>query len=578
MKCLFRCCLSMVVVLAFVTSVYATTVTLTSPGGSESVDGGLRVILDPYGGFGSSAQPANNAWFNPPGSTGPAGTTYESAVFLRGAGSSGFLADGLIGSSGGLPSISFQSTAAHSAVSSFNRGNLGFQLTQTVRGQFNDAGTKVGSVLVQDYKITNTGTTAADFALTRYIDGDLYFSGGFSNDWGGTSITVPTMNQQLFEFDSGDNPSDPTTLLGIRAIGGVVPTNAFEIDSFSGLLGRIISGTPLDNRVAGDGPDSNLVTDGAYDITMALQRDFSIAAGEEARYVTTTEFGQGETGEEPMGPVGAQHVDRFMRGSVSWIPIRQRDSEYDIEFTDSQELVIDLDVRLTGDPAVGPGGEDLRSIWEQGIEDAWSNQYEIVDGIHRYPIVLDIIWVDSNADVDVEVHTGQGGFNSLNFYTDRTDSSAGLVAAHEAGHWLGLYDEYNPQNSGDPAWWPLYNSPGATDPFLDFNALWNTTLGWPRSPRDNWADLSQDADETGLMGQFGPVRERYFLSMLEWMRGETDRELVLGQAPTWLDRDALAETDGDLLGPAVPEPMTMLAVGMAVAGLGGYIRKRRMAQ
>jgi len=28
---------------------------------------------------------------------------------------------------------------------------------------------------------------------------------------------------------------------------------------------------------------------------------------------------------------------------------------------------------------------------------------------------------------------------------------------------------------------------------------------------------------------------------------------------------------------AVPEPMTMIAVGMAVAGLGGYIRKRRMA-
>ena len=39
----------------------------------------------------------------------------------------------------------------------------------------------------------------------------------------------------------------------------------------------------------------------------------------------------------------------------------------------------------------------------------------------------------------------------------------------------------------------------------------------------------------------------------------------------------MALASGDADAGAIPEPMTMLALGMAVAGLGGYVRKRRMA-
>jgi hypothetical protein len=176
-------------------------VSLISPGGDESVDGGLRLVLDPYGAFGSAAGPAENAWFNPAGSIGSAGTTFQSAVFLRGAGSTGFLAEGDIGGSGNLPSDTFDSTSASTAVSSFTIGDpaiLDISLTQRIEDRFNSSGTKVGSVLIQDYQITNTSTSAVDFSTVRYLDGDLYFSGGFTNDWGGASTTDRSMNQQLF--------------------------------------------------------------------------------------------------------------------------------------------------------------------------------------------------------------------------------------------------------------------------------------------------------------------------------------------------------------------------------------------
>ena len=40
----------------------------------------------------------------------------------------------------------------------------------------------------------------------------------------------------------------------------------------------------------------------------------------------------------------------------------------------------------------------------------------------------------------------------------------------------------------------------------------------------------------------------------------------------YIDQAAPPPVGGD-----VPEPMTMLAMGLGIAGLGGYIRKRRMA-
>jgi len=546
----------------------ANTITLSSPGGNESVDGGLRVIVDTYGAFGSAADPAGDAWFNPPGGIGAAGTTFESGVFLRGSGADGFLAQGDIFGSGNLPSIGFQSTTASSAVSAFSRGNLSFGLTQTVQDRFDSSGTKVGSVLVQEYAVTNTGTASASISLVRYVDGDLYFSGGFSNDWGGASTTDQAMNQQLFEFDSGDDPADPTTLFAIRSIGGVVPESYFEVSAYPGLGQKIVSGGALDNAVHGDGADADLVTDGSYDITLAQQRDVQLSPQETRMYTTVTEFGLGTTGEAPVDPIAPAGVtiDR---------PYGRRAGQYSLEFTAQQELLATINVHLTGDAPTGPGNEDLQDIWEQGIETAWSGQYEVLDGIHRYPLVLDVNYVDTAAaaDVTVTVHSGNGGVSSLNFYTDNPSgwgfAYQGIIAAHEAGHWLGLWDEYNPMNNGDPAIWPLWNADGTM--LTDF---WDLYDGVNGSPLADWAALSAAADQSGLMGANGSMEERYYQNLLDWLLTESGRAgLVLAEAPTFIDRSPLPGIP-DAAEPVIPEPLTMVGLLAGLTGCAGYARKR----
>jgi hypothetical protein len=503
---------------------YTNTATLISPGGDESVEGGLRVVVDAYGAFGSSAYPATDAIFNPSGVFGAKDTTYESAVFLRSADGSSFLSEGYIGSSGGLPAVNFTSVSASSAVSSFVYGNLYVVLTQTVQDRVDSTGTKVGSVLVQKYQITNIGSTAADFSLVRYLDGDLYYSGWLGDDWGGANTTDRSMSQQLFEFDTGDDPNNPTTLIAIRAFGGSVPSNYFEIDRYSGLLYRIINGTPLDNTIAEDSSDSDLVTDYSYDVTLAMQRDFHLLAHEVTQYVTVTEFGLGTTGETPIAPIAEEKTT----GRLDFYDFNY---QYGVSF-ESNQLVAHIRVDLVGDAPIGPHGEDLAAIWEAGIESAWNGQYEIADGINHYPIVIDVEWVDANADYVVTVHSGNGNVNATNFYTGNPSGwgfeRQGIIAAHEAGHWLGLYDEYNPMNGGNPAWWPLYDTAGN-----QITGFWDLYDGVNGNPLANWPQLSTNADMNALMAHNGEMESRYYQALVDWLANETSRTLVLAEAPTF---------------------------------------------
>lgn len=258
-------------------------------------DGTLQVGVDGFGSFGLAVGGAGttNAFYDPIGSQGLTETTFDSGVAIRfgDSGSRGFLTSGSIGGSGGLVNPLVTGTATQ-ANSSFNIGNLQFNLTQSLESLF-DEGNRTGTELTQTYTITNTSDTSVDFELLRYLDGDLRFDGSLI-DGGGRVINNGL--EILFETDSATGNNDPTTFIGITAEGGVIPaTNRYEIDSFPGLRNRIINGDNLNNFINGDGPDGDqfIDTGNGFDVTLALNNLFALEAGESTTYTTRSFFGAG---------------------------------------------------------------------------------------------------------------------------------------------------------------------------------------------------------------------------------------------------------------------------------------------
>jgi hypothetical protein len=251
-------------------------------------DGTISVGVDGFGAFGSAiSSDAGDAFYNRVGAGTSAGTIYRSELAIRigGAGARTFL------STPGLanPVVSGSPT---SAASSFLFGSLTFQLQQTIIPIYT-GGVLTGSELRQDYSILNTGTSSVSFELVRYLDGDLQFDGSLV-DGGGRLVSGG--REFLFQTDSATGPNATTNLVGISALGGTIPLiNRYEIDSFSGLFTKILTGAALDDTVSGDGADADHFIDpaGGYDVTLALRNDFSLGAGASTTYSTSTYFGSG---------------------------------------------------------------------------------------------------------------------------------------------------------------------------------------------------------------------------------------------------------------------------------------------
>jgi hypothetical protein len=271
-----------------------------------SSDGQLTVGVDGFGAFGSSVgSNSSNAVYNPVGATPPtAGTSFESGVAIRfgATGARSFLTSGDIGGSGFLSNPAVTGTPL-AGTSSFVFGGLSFTLTQTLTDLVSGS-TQTGTVLTQTYSITNTSSSRLSFELLRYLDGDLQFDGSIFD--GGGRLFLGDGTEVLFETDSATGSSVATTFVGITGEGGVVPTSGrFEIDSFSGLRNRVVSGTALDNVITGDGadPDQFIDAGGGYDVTLALRNLFVLDAGAASVYTTRTFFGSGAPEEIPGGTV-----------------------------------------------------------------------------------------------------------------------------------------------------------------------------------------------------------------------------------------------------------------------------------
>ena len=109
---------------------------------------------------------------------------------------------------------------------------------------------------------------------------------------------------------------------------------------------------------------------------------------------------------------------------------------YDIGFF-NEALMIDLDIKLVGDPV----DHSLLNRWEHGIEDIWSTDRFAI------PILFNVDWVSEDYDAVVYVHDrGTGVFNMTNWNTRNAngwgDAYQEEIAAHEAGHMVGLWDEF----------------------------------------------------------------------------------------------------------------------------------------
>lgn len=249
-------------------------------------DGSVSVGVDGYGAFGSAiGANASNALFDPipPDLRSAVGTTFESGVAIRlgGVGGRSFLTSGDIGGSGGLinPAVSGTSTSGSSL---FSFGGLTVSLLQTLSPIISGS-TQIGSELKQTYTMTNTSLATLAIEMIRYLDGDLGVS--FGDDGGGK------LGAMLFETETATGTTTSAVFVAITGEGGTVPSSSrYEVDSFSGLRSRIISGTALDDTVTGDGLDPDQFVDAlsGYDVSLALMNLFTLAPGTTDVYITRT--------------------------------------------------------------------------------------------------------------------------------------------------------------------------------------------------------------------------------------------------------------------------------------------------
>jgi hypothetical protein len=340
-------------------------------------DGGLDVNVRNTGSF-------NGATYDPIGAQAANDTTFRSDVAFR------------IGDTGARKFLSSIATNAVSTAtadpnittSSFGASGLLFELSQAV-SDLTKNGTRTGSSLTQTYQITNPTNAAIDFELVRYFDGDLGFDGSIQ-DRGGR--IVRNGRDILFETDSGDNPSAPTTFVGITANGGnPLTANRFEIGAYSSLESRILAGNPLSGVILGDTNGDSFIDTAPYDVTPAFRNVFTLAAGATTTYVTETLFGTGLPSQVVLPEtisVVATDANAFENTSdpATFTLTRvngNAKNSITVNYTLSGKATSDVDYKKVTGKVTFAAGQDTATVQIEPIADT------IVEGIESVVLTID---------------------------------------------------------------------------------------------------------------------------------------------------------------------------------------------
>ena len=242
--------------------------------------GAVEVTIDPFGAMGSAVRVGSVARFDPFDDLPDAGlvsTLYESMPFACRTYADG-ATDGRWLESGHIGVPAETETEGNTLTSQF--AALGLEVSAHFELEC--------TTLQHCYQFTNiSGREISRVALTPYIDGDLYFRGGLSNDYAATNLGSP---RTLWEFDEGDDPAEPSTFVGLYGVDRDDRyLHSWEIGSFFDQRDRIAnidSGChALTDAINHGGNDSDrnddLITDTGYDVTLAIRFDVGpLAPGE----------------------------------------------------------------------------------------------------------------------------------------------------------------------------------------------------------------------------------------------------------------------------------------------------------
>jgi len=114
-------------------------------------------------------------------------------------------------------------------------------------------------------------------------------------------------------------------------------------------------------------------------------------------------------------------------------------SAFDIEVTDD-EIVVAIGISLLVPRAVNRTIlEDKITGWKAAIDATWNNRFYTLVHQAWVPIKFDIRFSHFKPHHRVIVHPGSWTPNQHNWYIN----TPAAVVAHEIGHMLGAYDEYN---------------------------------------------------------------------------------------------------------------------------------------